>query len=296
MFVFSNFSFAQSNCAKEASIIKPVLSAQTANIYNENLAKAKEELTKSPNSADSIIWFGRRTAYLGNYKEAIEIYSKGLEKFPDDPRFLRHRGHRYLTIRCFDDAIKDFQAAFFIIKKNGIRDEIEPDGLPNSRNVPTSSLWTNIYYHLGLAYYLKGDYDNSLAAFINCYSNAKSDDMKVAAGHWIYMAGRRFDKEKEVNKFINKELKTDFDIIENDDYYKLIKLYLGKIKAEVLLKEIGGKDDTLSNASLGYGLGNWYLYNNEKEKAVEIFRQITSGNQWASFGYIAAEVELKAFK
>ena len=52
----------------------------------------------------------------------------------------------------------------------------------------------------------------------------------------------------------------------------------------------------LSNASLGFGIGNWFLYNGEKEKAEKIFRQITSGNQWASFGFIAAEAELKNFQ
>jgi hypothetical protein len=59
------------------------------------------------------------------------------------------------------------------------------------------------------------------------------------------------------------------------------------------LKEISGNANSLSNASAGYGLGNWYLYNGQRDEAVRIFRQIVAGNQWASFGYIAAEAELK---
>jgi hypothetical protein len=51
--------------------------------------------------------------------------------------------------------------------------------------------------------------------------------------------------------------------------------------------------NSLSNASLGYGVGNWFLYNGKRDEAMKIFRQITSGNQWASFGYIAAEVDSK---
>ena len=31
----------------------------------------------------------------------------------------------------------------------------------------------------------------------------------------------------------------------------------------------------------------------DREKAMTIFRKIVAGNQWASFGYIAAEAELK---
>ncbi len=290
-FVFNSFAFSQT-CLETAKEISPTLSAETRKIYETKLAEAKADYEKSPN-ADSLIWFGRRTAYLGHSKEAIGIFSKGIEKFPSDVRFYRHRGHRFITIRCFDDAIKDFEKALDIIKKNGIRDEIEPDGLPNARNTPTSSLWTNIYYHLGLAYYLKGDFNKSLALFMSCFNNAKNDDMRVAASHWIYMGARRFNKEKDAKRFIVEEIKDNLDIIENTDYYKLVKLYQGKLKAEDLLKEVGTEANALSNATLGYGLGNWFLYNGEKEKALKIFRQITSGNQWASFGYIAAEAELK---
>ena len=62
--------------------------------------------------------------------------------------------------------------------------------------------------------------------------------------------------------------------------------------AEVLLKEIEGDANTLGSASVGYGLGNYFYYNGDKEKAIAIFRKIVAGNQWASFGYIAAETEL----
>ena len=64
-----------------------------------NLAAAKAVYDKNPDDADAIIWLGRRTAYLGRYREAIAIFSKGVEKHPADPRMYRHRGHRYITVR-----------------------------------------------------------------------------------------------------------------------------------------------------------------------------------------------------
>ncbi len=45
--------------------------------------------------------------------------------------------------------------------------------------------------------------------------------------------------------------------------------------------------------TLGYGVGNWHLYNGRVDLAREVFRRIVSGPQWASFGYLAAEAELK---
>jgi hypothetical protein len=49
----------------------------------------------------------------------------------------------------------------------------------------------------------------------------------------------------------------------------------------------------LSNSTIGYGLGNWFLYNGQRAEAEKIFRQVTAGSQWSSFGYIVAAAELK---
>jgi hypothetical protein len=44
---------------------------------------------------------------------------------------------------------------------------------------------------------------------------------------------------------------------------------------------------------VAYGVGNWYLYNDLAERAEEIFTEIVAGDQWSSFGYIAAEAEVE---
>ena len=49
----------------------------------------------------------------------------------------RHRGHRYISIRQFDRAIVDFEAAAGLIE--GQENRIEPDGLPNTQNIPLTT-------------------------------------------------------------------------------------------------------------------------------------------------------------
>lgn len=285
LLVFSSITFAQ-NCLESAKVINTDISENAQKVYETKLAEAKNNYEKNPN-ADSLIWLGRRTAYLGNYKEAISIFSDGIVKFPQDARFYRHRGHRFITIRCFDDAIKDFETAAKLIK--GKADEIEPDGLPNAKNIPTSTLQSNIFYHLGLAYYVKRDFKKALKAYQECEKVSKNNDMLVATKHWLYMTLRRLNKVREAEKSI-AGIKDDLEIIENDDYYKLIKLYQRKFKPEDL---ITSDVNNLGNASAGYGAGNWLLYNGKRDEAMKVFRQITNGNQWASFGFIAAEAELR---
>jgi tetratricopeptide (TPR) repeat protein len=112
----------------------------------EQLADARKNYEANPDDADNIIWYGRRTAYAGDFRGAIEIYSEGIEKFPDDDRMYRHRGHRYISIREFDRAIADLEQAAKLI--GGRQNEIEPDGQPNAQNIPVSSRHGNIWYHL----------------------------------------------------------------------------------------------------------------------------------------------------
>ncbi|HEX6126609.1 MAG TPA: tetratricopeptide repeat protein [Pyrinomonadaceae bacterium] len=286
--LFSADVFAQP-CLIAAREVPPILSAETKALYEKNLGEAEAVHLEKPNDADSIIWLGRRVAYLGRYKDAVRIFSSGSVLFKNDARFYRHRGHRYLTLRCFDDAIRDLERAAELIK--GKPDEIEPDGLPNARNIPTSTLQSNIWYHLGLAYYLNGDFARALRAYEEAQKVSTNNDMRVATSYWHYMTLRRMGKKKEAKKVI-APFSGQIELIENDEYLKLLRLNRNEVKSGTLLSEIQGDANTLKSASLGYGIGNYFLYNGDRDKAMMIFRKIVAGNQWASFGYIAAEAEL----
>lgn len=286
--ILSGAAWAQP-CADAAKLVKPVVTGEALTALKANLAIAREAYSKNPTIAEELIWYGRRMAYTGEYREAIKIFTEGVSKFPNDARMYRHRGHRYITLRCFDDAIRDFEAAAKLIK--GKADEIEPDGMPNARNIPTSTLQSNIWYHLGLAYYLKGDFKKAEHAYAESQKVSKNNDMRVATVYWRYMALRRLGKPKEAKQLLDT-LPKDLEVIENEDYLKLIKLNRGDERPENLLSTIKGDAKTLGSASLGYGIGNYFLYNGDRDKAIEIFRKIVAGDQWSSFGYIAAEVEL----
>ena len=293
LLIFASYASAQSACFQYSKTVAPEMSAETRKDFEKKLFAAEQVYKKSPEDADAIIWYGRRTAYLGNYKQAINVYTDGIALHPQDARLYRHRGHRFLSLRCFDDAIRDFKKAADLVR--GKADVIEPDGLPNARNVPTSTIQSNIWYHLGLAYYIKGDFKDALEAYDEALKVSHNPDMLVATVNWRYATLMRMGKEKQAERAVAK-IKDDLDIIENDSYYKLLKLYQGKLKPEDLEKEIGAGADSLTDASVAYGLGNYYLFNKQTAKAKEIFQKITAGNQWSSFGYIAAEAELKRIR
>ena len=200
----------------------------------------------------------------------------------------RHRGHRYISIREFDRAIADLEQAAKLIA--GKQNEMEPDGQPNAQNIPVSSRHGNIWYHLGLAYYLKHDWENAFRAYRNGFNAGRNDDNRVSTTHWLYMIKRRMGDEEGAEKFL-AVITPDMNIIENFSYHKLCLFYKGEISKQEL---IGQDEDTPSGAATAYGYANWHYYNGEPEEAQELLEALVATDSWAAFGFIAAEADLAA--
>ena len=269
-----------------ATLLCAMVHAQDRSELENNLKEAQARYDANPKNPDAIIWLGRRLAYLGRFTEAIDTYTKGIALHPSDARFYRHRGHRHITLRQFDLAIRDLKKASELVK--GKPDEIEPDGQPNARNIPTSTLQFNIWYHLGLAYYLTGKNDKALDSYRECLKVSGTPDRLVSTTHWLYMTLRRLNRNAEAKKAL-APIVEEMDVIENTSYYRLTLMYKGILSDEQLLNETQG--DSAASHSVLYGVGNWHLYNGRREQALEIFRRILASNQKTSFGFIAAEVD-----
>jgi len=266
-------------------LIRRQVNPETDSLQINNYLNALLTYNSNPMNPDFIIWLGRRMAYLGDYKAAIGIFNEGILKFPEDARMYRHRGHRYISTRQLDNAITDFEKAVELIQ--GTEDIVEPDGIPNRLNKPVSSLHTNIYYHLGLAYYLKNDLDNALLNFDTCLKASKNDDMIVASKHWLYMIMRRMNQVDKATQLLD-DITTDMDVIENDGYHDLLLFYKGEL-TEGGLK---GNGSSGSSEAVQYGIANWHHYNSAQDKAIMLFQTIVNKGNWAGFGYIAAEADL----
>lgn len=279
--------YAQQTCVTRGNYPLPEISQLSKIKMQSDLATAIAKLNKNPNGVDELIWAGRRTAYLGNYYEAIDFFSKAIVLHPESAEPYRHRGHRWITLRCYDKAIADLTTAVSLTK--GKTDVIELDGMPNEKNIPTSTLHSNIWYHLGLAYYLKGDYNQAVDAFNACLGVSTNPDMFIATANWYNNSLRKAGRISEADNFL-KKINPNVELIENHDYLRILKLYIDK-------QEINDPIDFLKNeaglgaASYGYGLGVYLWMKGEKSKANLVFNHILNLKQWGAFGYIAAESE-----
>ena len=265
------------------------LAPETKMRYEAQLAEAKAAYDHAPTNADSIIWYGRRLGYLGRLREAIDVYSRGITLYPDNPWLYRHRGHRYISVRELDRAAADLERAAALTR--GKPDEIEPDGQPNAKNSPIGTLQSNIAYHLALAYYLKGDFVRALPVYRQEIADARNDDRVVSTAHWLYMSLRRLGRDAEAAQVL-VPIRRDMNVIENETYHRLLLLYKGELPVDSVLTVGPSGEMSVTDATGAYGVGNWHLYNGRRAEAERIFRRILAGGQWGAFGYIAAEAEM----
>jgi tetratricopeptide (TPR) repeat protein len=269
------FVSAQAQSAPDKEERKPeITSLLGAKYYAQNDDKgdvqaAEVKLAGDPKNVDLIIALGRAQAQVWRYHDAIETYARGMKIAPDNAMLYRHRGHRYISTRQFDKAVKDMKRAAQL----------------NDQDF-------DIWYHLGLAHYLKGEFASAAEAYRRCLAvaeKAAKDDSIIAVSDWLYMTYRRMKKDAEAAKILER-ITPQMKVAENKSYFDRLLFYKGlKTEAELVNLE---KATDLEIATLGYGLGNWHLYNGNQARAEEYFRKIVSGKYWPAFGFIAAETEL----
>ena len=234
------------------------------------LEEAARALETSPDNLEAIIVYGRALAGLWRYHEAIEVYSKGIKVHPDEAMLYRHRGHRYISIREFGKAASDMAKAAALNDKD-----------------------FDIWYHLGLAHYLLGDFDKARAAYESCLKVSADDDSKIAISNWLYATLRRLDRKEDAAGVL-EAISESMKVKENTSYLNLLLFFKG-LKTEDEILNLSANSE-LDAATVGYGIGCWHLHNGQKEKARGFFEKIVTGRYWPAFGFIAAEAELVRMK
>jgi dipeptidyl aminopeptidase/acylaminoacyl peptidase/tetratricopeptide (TPR) repeat protein len=270
-------------------LFPPPIPADQKKSLDDGLAEALAAFAKDPDGAESILLLGRRTAALGRYRDAIAIFSRGVDKYPGDIRFLRFRGHRYLSVRELDKAIADLQKAADLIASQNLKDAVEPDVPPNPKRLPTATTNYNVYYHLALARYLKGDYAAAEQGWRASLRFAEgSPDGTAGSTRWLYSALRHEGRASDAAELVAK-IPKDLAVVDAVQYMDLLRLYKGERAVDQVLALA---TDGLNLPTLGYGVADFLLLNGDPARARAILQDVVRGPQWAAFGAIAAEAEL----
>jgi tetratricopeptide (TPR) repeat protein len=269
------------------ALYPPPLPMEVRGVREENLEAALRDRSGNPEDPELWIWVGRHEAYLGEYREAVATFSAGAERFPEDARFLRHRGHRWITLRELDLARRDLRAATELMGEAG--QEIEPDGLPNPAGIPLTTLAFNAWYHLALAEYLAGSFDRALPAWEATLAVSDNPDLQAASRYWLHLTLRRLGEDGRAAE-VAAAVSADDELLENHTYRDLLLHFRGDLPAEAVLPSDG---EGLASVTALYGLGIHALLQGDETEAFRRFQEILDRpDQWPAFGYVAAEVEM----
>jgi len=248
-----------------------------------SIVKADAALAADPGNVALMIAAGRARDAVFQYNEAIDVYSKAIAAAPSDVRGYRFRGHRYISTRRFPDAIRDLERA---------------------RTLAPASF--DVAYHLGLAYFLSGEFSRAAEEYGRCLASkeeaalpegwrscaaaAKSDDDRVAIADWRYRALRRAGRHGPATQSLGTIVE-GMAVKENTAYYQALLFY----------KTLRSEDDVLAPKTLqdntfvttAFGLANFYLAEKREADACRLLRAIVADDlHWNGFGFIGAETEL----
>jgi tetratricopeptide (TPR) repeat protein len=257
---------AQSSDKRTPEVVSPLGSKFFARPDAKGaVAQAEQKLVATPNDLEGLAALARAQVDVLRLRDAVNTYSRALKLTPEDPLLYRYRGHRYISLRRFDQAISDLERA---ARLNGQR--------------------FDIWYHLGLAYYLKGKFAEAAVAYEKAYQVSDKDDSRIAASDWLYMSHRRQGNDLAARRALER-ITPDMKVAEDQMYFDRLLFYKGlKKESEIFHARL----DERQKATMGYGIGNWHLYNGNHSRAKEIFESVLTSKEWAAFGFIASEKEL----
>ncbi len=239
------------------------------------VAEAEKRLAADPKNPDLFLKLALAQSAVREYRESVATCTRGLAIAPKNADLLIERGHREVGLREFTRARADLDRAVKIDPKK-----------------------VDAYYHLGLSHYFVGEFAASADAFRHAVDLAPNTDQRINATNWVYASLRRANQPDEAAKVL-AQITPDMKNTEPHTFYylSLVRFFQGKMPEGDAVPPAPAPNDADQEAELrfdtvGYGVGNWYLYNGNPAKAQEYFKRIVKGNVWLTWGYIGAEVEV----
>lgn len=243
------------------------------------VAAAEKASAADPKNPDLILKLALAHSGVREYREAIAVCTRGLKIAPENADLLLERGHREVGLRKFADARVDLDHAA----------KIDPKKI-------------DVHYHLGLSHYFVGEFAEAADAFHREVELSPTLDARINSTNWWYASLRRAGNKGEADKAlatITPEMKNTQP--HTFYYLSLVRFFQGKMAEDLAVPPrppAGNTDDEteLRFDTVGYGVGNWYLYNGDKAKALQYFAEIVKGNVWMTWGYIGSELEVAKAK
>ena len=239
-------------------------------------------------SEDDYVEIGRLLLTENRYRDAMANYTIGISAYPESFKLYRNRGHRHINLRELDAAMEDLGMARDLMAGKPEAMEYGGDGKP------TATIQHQVWYHIGIYHYLKGDYSSCAEAFEKALAATREPNNIAGASDWLYNAYQRSGDKEKAEKVL-EPFTLDYPIEDkNYPYFRRLLLFKKVITPEELI-DPAMEPSTMSVQDMTklYGLANFLAYNGEPEKANELYKKVLLTDQWLGFAYAGAELDVK---
>ncbi len=234
------------------------------------VTRAQAAARRHPRDVDTLLALGLAQAAIRQYREAVLTFDRAIAIAPGNAVLYRWRGHRELSLRRFDAAIRDLT--------HGSR---------------LDSMVYGNWYHLGVARFVQGDFAGAADAFTHARPKAPDDNEYTGSSDWLWMSAMRAGQPERARQAL-ATMRDSLHITSAAAYARRIRLYKGEVTPDQVITPADTED--IQVATLNYGLGNWYLLRGDTASARAAFERSVGSGGWPAFGFIASEAELRRLK
>lgn len=213
----------------------------------------------------------RALAALRRHEEAIHACSESVRLNPGDSEALRDRGHYYLNIGRVEPALADLRRAESLTKTD-----------------------RGVYYHLGLAHYLRGDFGAAATAYEGCVRTSDEEGARVECQAWLYPSLRRAGRTADAGTLLRSIAEGPLGG-HPGNYLDRLLLFAGR-RTEQEVEATMSAEGALSATTVGYSIGLWHLLEGRPSQARAYFDRVVATGYTTSWGYRAAASELQRLR
>ena len=203
----------------------------------------------------------RTLARLTRHADAVAACDRAVTLDPASWEAVRDRGHYLINLNRLDAALSDMEKAASM--KQGDY---------------------QIDYHLGLAYFITGDYARAVPVWQACVKDAPEPGNKVACYAWLYPSLRKAGRDAEAAQALDAALALGAK--PDAAYMNRLMLFKGTLSEAEAARQM--EASALQQATTGFSIGLWHELNGRADEAREYYQKATASDARTAFGHVAA--------
>ena len=191
------------------------MGANSQDWFEGDLEVAQIVFGTSPLEESSYSWRGRREGFMGNYAKAVDIFTQGLELFPESYALYRYRGYHLVRNYQFEEGLIVLRRAEELIENVNVSPIQE--GIPGKSDYSPSTFKRNIYYYIAESSMATADYNTVIEYMDKAYAVNQlrdKDDFLVSTAFYKYIAMRKMGRHDEALEMV-RAIPNGLDIIVN---------------------------------------------------------------------------------